>query len=944
MFSAFEQKPHPSRSSSTHSAPGWNAIGALIAILTMLSVAACGQKIPTPEALARQVADYRTKGEETAAVVVVKAILVEKPDYAEARLVLGQLYNDLRDAQSAEKELRLARQLGLVAGGRVAAELGRSFIIAGQFKKLLAEVETNDVFETEAAATVLAYRGRAMLALQNRQEADRLLELALTLRPNLPAALIGQAWAKLTDGDRPSASALIDRGLALAPRDFELWMMKGDMHRGAGETNEAATAYGKAVAISPRNPLGRFSRGVMALSAGRIPEAQEDAGVLLRVAKNHALSHYLQALIHFQQGKFGPARDAAAQALSKAPEDPSLVLLAGATHYAVGSFMQTEQALKKFLSTYPNHLYARKLLAASLLEMNQGKRALEVISPALGQKLQDSTIMALAGNAQLRMGDYAQARDYMEKAANLAPKSAGLRIDLARARFAAGDIDRAIADLEEAAKIDPSQARPHLLLALNHLRDRRYDKALQAATLAQEKEPKNPAIRNLIGTAQLALGDRASARKSYEQALALDGKDLAAAVNLARMDMEDNHPQQARKRYEAILAADRDNPAALMALAKLSVLQGDAAEAVKLLDRAAKANPKLAEPRIQLAAFYVQMRMPEPALNHAIEARKLEPQNADALHMLGMAQLIAKDADAALKSFTRAVALAPRSHVLHYRVAMANAARGDDKGAEAYLNKALSLKPDYFDALRTQGHMNLRLKRIDEAQRIAARLKKDFAASDAGHLLEAEILFQQRKVDQALRVIQARFEQAPSADLAARIYTMMVQSGDWNAALARLKEWVGKTPADIRARELLADGYLQTGKATSAIEHLEYVVEKQPMNLVALNNLASTYQELKDPRALATAEKAFKLKPDNPMIADTLATVLLDRGESKRALELLTKAAKQAPETPVIQYHLALAMAQTGDKAGARVRLERLLASGRPFRESEQAKALLGRL
>ena len=111
-----------------------------------------------------------------------------------------------------------------------------------------------------------------------------------------------------------------------------------------------------------------------------------------------------------------------------------------------------------------------------------------------------------------------------------------------------------------------------------------------------------------------------------------------------------------------------------------------------------------------------------------------------------------------------------------------------------------------------------------------------------------------------------------------------------------------------------------------------------------LNNLAWAYQQAKDPRALETAERAYKLKPDNAAVADTLGWMLVEQGNPTRGLELLQKAAAAAPKSPEIRYHLAQAWVKTGDKAKARNELERLLSGDEKFPQQTEAMALLKEL
>ena len=111
-----------------------------------------------------------------------------------------------------------------------------------------------------------------------------------------------------------------------------------------------------------------------------------------------------------------------------------------------------------------------------------------------------------------------------------------------------------------------------------------------------------------------------------------------------------------------------------------------------------------------------------------------------------------------------------------------------------------------------------------------------------------------------------------------------------------------------------------------------------------LNDLAWLYQQEKDPRALATAEKGYQLKPDNPRIMDTLGWILVEQGKTARGLGLLQKGVEKDPTSTELRYHLAVALMKSGDNARARKELADLLTKNKKFPERQEAQALLKRL
>ena len=112
------------------------------------SLTSCGQS-DNPEQLVAEAVKYQQKGDRKAAVIQLKNALQKKPDDAEARFLLGSIYNETGEALSAEKEIRRAAELGM-AKARTAPQLAKALMLQGQYQKVLDEL---------AAASPLQFLG-----------------------------------------------------------------------------------------------------------------------------------------------------------------------------------------------------------------------------------------------------------------------------------------------------------------------------------------------------------------------------------------------------------------------------------------------------------------------------------------------------------------------------------------------------------------------------------------------------------------------------------------------------------------------------------------------------------------------------------------------------------------------------------------------------------------
>ena len=127
----------------------------------------------------------------------------------------------------------------------------------------------------------------------------------------------------------------------------------------------------------------------------------------------------------------------------------------------------------------------------------------------------------------------------------------------------------------------------------------------------------------------------------------------------------------------------------------------------------------------------------------------------------------------------------------------------------------------------------------------------------------------------------------------------------------------------------------------TAHQYYRALIEIDPKDIVALNNLAWTAGQIKDPKALEYAEKANQLAPNEPAVMDTLATLLIEQGDTARGVELLRKASGFAPNEPALRLKLARGLIKVDQKDAAKKELEELAKLGDTFPAQAEVKKLM---
>lgn len=912
-------------------------------ILTALMLAAglsgCA-KTETSASLLAEAKQYQAKGDNKAALIQLKNAAAASPADAEVRFQLAAMYNQLGDPVSAEKEIRKAISLG-IDGARAAPELAKALLMQDQLQKVIDESAPS---VAKAGPELLAIIGDAYLGLNNFEKAKELYQQALTVKPGFANGLLGMARLAMVAKDPAAAAVFSEQAIAANPKDPSVWFFKGSLMRAMNKPDEALAAFGQTIALKPDHVNALIERANLEIATKKFDAAKADVDAAKKVSPNALLALYTQGLLDFTQGRFAQANEALQKVLRASPEHMPTILLAGAVELNLGTLQQAEQHLRKYLEKNPDNAYARKLLAQAQLKGAQPVDAVATLAPLLKNGAQDPHLLALAGESSMQTRDFKKASEYFAQASVLEPKMAALHTSLGLSKFGQGDQEAAVSELERATALDPNSERAGVALVRTELTLKHYDKALAAAQALVAAHPDDPLLRNLEGGVYMSKGDRAAARASFGKATALKPTFFPPVMNLAQMDMEDKQPEAAKKRLLAFLETDKKNSEAMTALAKLAQIENHPEEATTWLEKASTENPDALIPATQLATHYLRTKQQQKALTLARKLQIANPANVDLLDLLGQAQLANNDNAGALETYSKLVNVVPKSAAAQYRLASVHMLMKNEDAAANDLKKAIALQPGFMPAQLAQVELAVRKNRPDEAVAIARQIQKQPGQESAGMLLEGELMQQQNKPALALPLYEKAFAQVKTPKLMITIHRLMVQLGKEKEADLRLAQWTREHPADVLTALYVVERNIGKKQNKTAIAQLQAILKQNPDNAPALNNLAWLYQQEKDPKALETAEHAYRLSGDVAAVMDTLGSILTERGDSKRSVPLLQKAVVLAPADMEVRLHLAQALAKSGDKVNARKELQQIVASRNAFSHRAEAEELLKQL
>lgn len=914
-----------------------NSIAISILLALLMSVG-CSNNDPQ-KALA-SAKDYLQKNDSKSATIQIKNALQINPELAEARFLLGTLLLKEGNAGAAEIELRKALA-GKHPASLVVPELASSLMMMGQAKKVVDEFGQTQLGNPAADASLQTTLATAYGVLGKAELTETALNAALNAEPSHAPALILRARQKAAARDFDAALSITDEVIAKDAGNADAWKFKGDLLLYAkGKPDDALAAYRKSVEVKPSFGPGHFALFTLLMQQNKLDEAEKQLLELKRLAANNPQTKYFETQLAYQKKDYKLARTLAQQLLAAAPKNPRVLELAGATEFQLNSLAQAEAYLAAAAQAAPELRLARRMLIATYLRSGQSAKALAALNAGTGDDAVDPSMFTLAGQVYLQNGDAKKAEEYFAKALKLDPGNAGKRTALAVTHLAGGEAASALDELQDIAGSD-SGTSADLALISAHLRRKEFDKALAAVARLEAKQPDKPLAANLRGRIQLAQKDNAAARKSFEQALQIDPSYFAAAASLAALDMADKKPDDARKRFESLLAKNPKSGQALLALAELAVARSAGKDEVAaLLNKAVEANPSDLPPRLLLINLYLGAKDNKQALTVAQTAVGAMPNSPELLDALGRVLMESGDLYQAAATFQKLAAMQPLLPMPQLRLAAVHMAQKDPQAAEKSVRKALELKPDDAQIQRSLIAVLLEQKKVPEALAVARAVQKQRPKEAVGYVFEGDIQASQKQWDAAAAAYRAGLQVVQATDLAVKLHGATAAAGKAPEADRFAASWMKAHPADSRFLTYLGDLAIARQDYTAAEKTYLEVLKIQPDNAIALNNLAWASFQLRRPGAVAYAQKANSLVPNQPAFMDTLAMVLSGNGDHSKAIEVQVKALELQPANANFRLNLAKVYIAADDKPRAKAELELLAKLGDKHPLYTQAIAL----
>jgi putative PEP-CTERM system TPR-repeat lipoprotein len=867
------------------------------AVALALNLSACSEQ-KTAEQLMASAYQYSQQGKFSDAIIDYKNAVRLLPKNAEARLGLGQAYLNQGNYISAEKELDRAVDLeasyakAATLLAQVKTRLNKTIEVE-QLVELSEELNDNDYL------TVLSYAGMATLANDERAKAHDYFSQASAISPESPYSKISQAYLLYINRDFLQGINITNSLLTEQEAFAEASLLQGFLYFALSDFEQANNSFIQYLDSYPLDQNIRFFLVNSLIKAGKFEQATTLTDELLVTFKKSPLALQYKSQIEYQAGNYFKAKEYASQAVSY---DDSFVIanmIAGISSYQLGELEQAYDYLISLEAMLPTtHPINVVLLSIKIKLGHTDDIALSVDKlKALKNSDSDANLLQISSLELMKAGDFANAQSLLNKAAQVSPSNANLQIRQGALLLSQRDLS-GIKSLEHALSIDASLHDTEFALARQYLRN---NEVLKAQAIAKKwlKSKGNQVSGNILsGLIAMKLDKTAEAQQFFQHALALEPRNVSAIYNLAIVAAFNKQAIEAIAGFKEVIELSPNHHNAIRRYTVLQTRQGNSADAISFLNalhEESRMNGKNVHKNLVIGlAQNLRISKQVPAAIELLESIKTE-ESLSPRYWSVLADSYSQNRQfkQALSTYEFGLKQAPKSYILH----VGNIATLEvlQQYPQALTSTKIANKyfPDDNNLMTTLAYLELTNNNVQATKQQLQLLKKKGVSNHLITTTTAKVAIKEKKYLVAIELYSELYEQVPTSSNAINLARALLFSKKVSEAERVLENYLDKVVNDNRVRMLLAELYgmnnVNNDKSDQIISTYQKIVDAQPNNVAALNNLAwQQYQSDDIKNAQLNIEKALSLTPENISILESYGVILVANKQYTEAIEVLS--------------------------------------------------------
>jgi tetratricopeptide (TPR) repeat protein len=356
-------------------------------------------------------------------------------------------------------------------------------------------------------------------------------------------------------------------------------------------------------------------------------------------------------------------------------------------------------------------------------------------------------------------------------------------------------------------------------------------------------------------------------------------------------------------------------PTALLEAAFERRRQGDLDEAHRLASQILAIDPNQPDALHLLGVIAIQSGNCELAAQLITRAVELKPDESAFRLNLGNVFREQGKIDAAIACFQTALSLNPNNAEAYNNLGAAFEVRGDVNQAASCYRQAVQIRPDFAEAYNNLGNALQRMERIAEAAICFQRTLELNPNHPDAHSNLAGVFLSQGRTTEAAQLCRRALELNPVFPAAVcNLGSALQIQGQLDEAIAAYHTALAMRPDFAEAYTNLGTALLAQGNLDEAMEALRRALELKPDYVLTVRSMGNVFQAQGKPNeAIDCYRKALQLKPDFAEVYFNLGNTLKEQGRSAEALNSYDEAVRLNPDYIDARANRSLLLLQRGD-------------------------------
>jgi len=318
-----------------------------------------------------------------------------------------------------------------------------------------------------------------------------------------------------------------------------------------GDLRTAIEDYRKALALHPESIPVRVQLASALIAAGQLDAALDQDSQVLKVDPANAAAQINAATVYFRQGNLNRARYLFELIHKAHPANVEAAIGLGYVYVKMQRYDEAAALLAPLAGAHPDNLDLQYVLAYAQIQSGDdtdGVARMEKVA----QARHDAGAWMIAANTLFAKRKFAQARDDAEQAIAVNPETPGAQSLAGQARYALGDMDKAIPEFQAALRQNPRDFTANLYLGIIRSNQRDFATARPLLELAVELIPDHPLARLELARVNAMTGHEDDAVKVLEALEKQTPQWLEPHIELAALYYKLHRPADGKRERDIV--------------------------------------------------------------------------------------------------------------------------------------------------------------------------------------------------------------------------------------------------------------------------------------------------------------------------------------------------------------------------------------------------------